>query len=665
MVSFAALAQEDTLIKAINTQLAENLPETEDLSELTERLSYYKIHPIDLNRVQAAQLNELVFLSALQVSNLLAHIRHNGKLRELVELQAIADFDLETINRLLPFVTLGQENAYHKLDFTRLRNQAHYELLLRYGQLFEQQKGFKALTGSHYLGSPARVLLKYKYNLDDLIVFSLTGEKDAGESFFKGSSKMGFDFLSGSLLLGKLGPFKKIVIGDYSLQFGQGLSLWSGTSLGKGPDVAGVAKKDTHLKAYTSANEYSFFRGLASTLPLFKKIELNTFISYRRLDASLNEEEDGSRNLSTISSSGLHRTPTERRHKGNLGQLLYGTAIAMEGQEFNAGITLYHTRFTEDFVRGKAAYKRYNFEGRALTNMGFHYNYTYRNTYFFAEAAQSFPGGVAALQGAMASLSAGSSVVVVYRNYAKDHHSFYGQAMGLADAANERGIYLGINTSPLKKTALSFYADQAHFPWLKYRVDEPSSALELSAQLRYLPSKKLKVTLKVSRANTAQNEGSGMDLNPVVKVQKDNRRISLDWKLNKWLNLQNRVEMSRYKKGQKAAESGYLIYQDLDYHPSSSPLAGNLRIAWFDTPSYDSRIYAYEDDVLYGSGSGLYNGKGIRSFLNLNFRAGKQLRIWARYAIFIYPEKAKIGTGLDEIIGSKKSDIKLQLRYQF
>jgi hypothetical protein len=665
IVAFPALAQEDPTIKAIAIQMAENLPEAEDLSELTERLSNYKTHPIDLNQTNPAQLKELAFLSALQISNFFSHIRQNGKLKELVELQAIADFDLETINKLLPFVTLTADNVYQKLNAKQLRNHGTNELLLRYGQLFEQQKGYKALPGSHYLGSPAKVLLKYKYNLNDLVAFSLTGEKDAGETFFKAGSKMGFDFLSASLQLGKLGQLKRVVIGDYSLQFGQGLSLWSGTSLGKGPDVAGVAKRDTHLKAYTSANEYSFFRGIAGTLPVFRKIELHSFISYRRLDASLNEGEDGSLSLSTISSSGLHRTPTESKHKGNLGQLLYGIAMEMEHQELSVGITLYHTRFSENFVTGTARYKRYNFEGRALTNTGFHYNYTFKNVYFFAEAAQSFPGGLAALQGAMASLTTSSSVVLVYRNYSKEHHSFYGQAMGLSDAANEQGIYLGVNTRPMRKIEFSFYADRAHFPWLKYRVDEPSSAFELSGQLRYIPNKKLKVTLKVSSVNTAQNESSGLAVNPVAKVQKDNRRLSLDWKVNKQLTLQNRVEMTTYKKGKKAAESGCLIYQDLDYKPMSSRLAGNLRIAWFNTPSYDSRIYAYEDDVLYGSGSGLYNGKGIRTFLNLNFRATRQLRVWVRYAMYLYPGRATIGTGLDEIKGSKKSDIKLQLRYQF
>lgn len=662
---FSAYGQEDTTIKEISAQLAENLPEAEDLSELTERLSYYKSHPIDLNRAQPAQLKELVFLSALQISNFFSHIWRNGRLKELVELQAIDDFDVETIHKLLPFVTLKPANEYRQFNFKNLLHKASNEVIIRYGQTIEPQRGFKALPGSHYQGSAATLLWKYKYNLNDLVAFSITGEKDAGETLFRGNNKTGFDFLSASLRFSKVGPFKKIVIGDYSLQFGQGLSLWSGTSLGKGPDVAGVAKKDTQLKAYTSANEYSFFRGLAGTVSLFQKVDLHNFISYRHLDASLTEAEDGGISLSTISSSGLHRTPTETNNKGSLGQLLYGTVISFEQHDFSAGLSLYHTHFSQNFATGTARYKQYNFVGSALTNAGFHYNSTFKNAYFFGEAAQSFPGGISVLQGVMASLSRGSSAVLVYRNYGREYHSFYAQAMGAENAANERGIYVGINTTPIRNMELSVYADLAHFPWLKYRIDQPSSRQEFSTLARYSMGKKIKVSLKLTEVKSRQNEGAGMAVNPVVKVQQQNCRLSLEWKLNKRLNLQNRLEISRYKKGGNPRETGYLIYQDLDYHPVSSRLAGNLRIAWFNTPSYNSRIYAYEDDVLYGSGSGLYNGKGFRSYLNSNFRLSKQLRIWARYAIVLYPGKATVGSGLDEIIGPKKSTIKLQLRYQF
>jgi len=61
----------------------------------------------------------------------------------------------------------------------------------------------------------------------------------------------------------------------------------------------------------------------------------------------------------------------------------------------------------------------------------------------------------------------------------------------------------------------------------------------------------------------------------------------------------------------------------------------------------------------------MYNGKGYRTYLNLKYVLAKKLDIWIRYAVFIYKDVQTVGSYLDEIQGNKKSEIKLQLRYQF
>ena len=662
--TLTANGQEDADLKNISSNLAESLPEAEDLSELTERLSFYKKHPLNLNQAKPEQLKELILLSALQISNFYIHLKTSGKLQDLLELQAIDGFDQETISRLLPFVTLGADNPYSRLNFRQLAKGNH-EVLVRYGKVLEQQQGYRDLPGSRYLGSPDRLLLKYKYYLNDLIAFSFTGEKDAGETFLSGTNKKGFDFNSISLSMYKAGRIQQLVIGDYSLRFGQGLTLWSGTALGKGPDVAAVAKMDTGLKPYTSANESAFFSGLAATVTLAKYTGINLFVSSRRLDASLTAGKNGEPAMSTISSSGLHRTLAETGHRKNTGQLLYGTALTFNRSSLNLGLITYQSHYQHTFVKGKPLYKQYGFEGRQLLNSGIYYNYTYRNTLLFGEIAHSLPGGWATLTGAMASLSPHTSAVLLYRDYARRHTNFYSMAPGAGSAANERGIYLGLNLRPAPLWDLAFYADLFHFPWLKYRIDKPSSGLEMMGQLSYTKGKIWKALLKLSLKKNEQNEGSGLPVNPVVGVTKYSSRMNLDWKLSRHLNFQNRLEITHYKKGVNPSASGYLIYQDIDYHPLSSRLAGNCRFAFFNTSSYDSRIYAYEDDVLYGSGSGLYNGKGWRTYLNFNFRITRQLRIWAKYAVSFYPAALKTGSGLEEIQGGKKSDMRLQLRYQF
>jgi len=665
-VSSSANAQEAPEVKSILTFVAETLPEETDLSELSTRLYFYKDHPIDLNHAKPEQLKELVFLSALQIDNFFAYLLLAGKLADLLELQAIDGFDVETATRILPFVTLKVPPEVTKLSLQSLGSKGESELMLRYGRVLEKQKGFNDLAGSRYIGDPAKLLLRYHYRLGNLLALSLVAKKDAGETFFSGVNKAGFDFVSGSLAVYKTGKFSKIIIGDYNVQFGEGLSLWMGTALGRGADVAGVAKNGTGLKAYTSANESSFFRGVGIKYNILKIIDLTTFISSKNLDASLTNGSDGNLTLSTINSSGLHRTPTEIAHKHNLHQLVYGVLVNYRPDNLNMGIVGYHTSYEYEFIRGKPGYKAYAFQGKELTNGSFHYNYTYKNAYVFGETAYSMPGGIALLSGVMASLSPVLSAVVVYRNYNKTHVSFYSQPLGEGSGAvNEKGVYGGLHFAPSRKWSLSFYGDIAQFTWLRYRVDQPSASLEMMGQLNYIPRKNLVAQVKITRKTGEQNDTSGLEVNPVASFRKDNFRLGIQWRLNRKFGMENRVEITLYQKGKRAIERGILIYQDVDFRPMSSKLSAGIRLAYFNTASYNSRIYAYEDNVLNGSGSGLYNGQGMRFYINTNFRLSRQLKIWCRYGIYSYPGTTETGSGLDQIQGSRKSELRLQLRYQF
>jgi hypothetical protein len=185
------------------------------------------------------------------------------------------------------------------------------------------------------------------------------------------------------------------------------------------------------------------------------------------------------------------------------------------------------------------------------------------------------------------------------------------------------------------------------------------------ALLNYSPRKDLKLAVKINVRFSEQNQGSDLPLNPLAKVIKENCRMGGSWQLNKKIKMSNRIEMTRYRKGSADATYGFMIFHDADYSPLSSKFAANIRLAFFNTATYENRIYAYEDDVLYGAGSGMYNGRGFRSFLNLNYRISGRLKAWARYAVYYYPGAVKTGSALDEISGNNKPEIKLQLRYQF
>jgi len=75
--------------------------------------------------------------------------------------------------------------------------------------------------------------------------------------------------------------------------------------------------------------------------------------------------------------------------------------------------------------------------------------------------------------------------------------------------------------------------------------------------------------------------------------------------------------------------------------------------------------YVYESDVLYGFSIPAFYDKGFRYYLNINYGITKKLKCWLRWAHTVYARKKSIGSGLDEIPGSVRSDIRLQIQYSF
>ncbi len=193
----------------------------------------------------------------------------------------------------------------------------------------------------------------------------------------------------------------------------------------------------------------SFFRGLASTINFYKNINLTSFVSYRNLDASQTDLKNGKKAQVNINISGLHRTKSELKNERSLEQLVYGAALQYLSNNLTAGLIAYQSHYGSEFITGTQAYKAHQFTGQDLTNLGLHYNYTFKNIYFFGEGAKSLNGGMALINGAMASISPKISAVLVNRNYDINYHSFFSQGLGEnSDAANEKGWYTGLNYSP-------------------------------------------------------------------------------------------------------------------------------------------------------------------------------------------------------------------------
>lgn len=663
---FAQL-ENDPEIENIIESVAEDVEEDYDFSGLIERLGYYKKNPLDINTATLTDLQDLLFLSSLQIVALQDHIRDTGNLLDLLELQSINQFDLSTIDHLLPFITVNPPTFSQPFTWNNLFKNGRHDLLLRAGRILEDQKGFNipsSSTASHYTGSAHRYFARYRFNYTEHVQVAANMKKDAGEPFFQKPNNSGFDFYSGSFSLRDLKPVKQLVLGDYSLQFGQGLALYTGFGFGKSADISLIPKVGRGLLPYTSTNETLFLRGFATTFTI-RGVEITPFISYRNLDASLTTDEN-TPSVTSLGLSGLHRTPTEIKNKAAVSQTLYGTHLEYVNQRAGVGILAYKTSFGRSFEPGKYAYNQFDFASDQLTNLSVHYRYNFQQVYVYGEFAQSYPGGFAFVNGLLTSLSPKVSLSLLYRKYQRNYYSFFNQALAEStNAVNEEGFYSGLVITFNKKWEFSTYADLFKFPWLKFRIDAPSSGYELFTQITFTPTKKFRAYFRYRLKEKQQNNDGAETLAFLEKVDLQDFRADLSYPLNKKFVFRNRFEMVQYQKGNTLSGYGFLFYQDIIYHPMVSKFSGNLRLAYFSTADYDSRLYAFENDVLYSYSITPFYNRGFRSYINGRYTLHRGLDVWLRYAITFYPGQKTVGSGLDVIDKNRKSEIKTQIRYQF
>ena len=117
-------------------------------------------HSININTAGINELKEISFLSDIQIVQLINYRKLLGPFIDVHELQAIPLWDIETIQKVLPFINLNNTVTLVENLSKRFRN-GDRQLLIRFSEVLQKSKGFTD-TGavSGYLGSTPKLLVK-------------------------------------------------------------------------------------------------------------------------------------------------------------------------------------------------------------------------------------------------------------------------------------------------------------------------------------------------------------------------------------------------------------------------------------------------------------------------------------------------------------------------
>jgi len=651
------------LIEQIVENQSENFDENTDFSEISNELFYLSQHPINLNNTSHKELSRLFFLSGSEINSILKYVQFYGPVKTIYELQAAENVSRQSLIWLEHFVTLEKEKGAGKSQGRRWFN---HELLYRTNRKLEQQKGYisDSINDSKYLGDPYRQYLRYNVESENISA-GLTADKDAGEPFFSNPNEKGFDFYSGHLKVENLGFIDKVVLGDYKLQFGQGLSLWSGFSMGKSPTLSGIKKYGYGLKTYRSSNESAYMRGIGLATS-WGSISFTPFYSRKKWDGNKEFSVDSTAYwVTSLKEGGYHRTSSEMEDRNSVTEQMGGFNLSFDKNRWHAGITGWYSTYSHPVKPQDRLYNYFRFQGKDNYIAGLDISRVFSKGQIFGEWSVDKEREMAMMAGVNYFLHSRLTLKTVYRNYSKSYNNFYSSGLAEGSRTNdEEGILVGMVFLMLENFSLNGYADYFKSRWMGFRTSSPATGQEYSLQLNYTPSRKFHGYLRFQQETKEYNSSSEDITKTTIPRKRIKLRLHLSYEVTDQLSLKNRVEKS-YINFPDSESEGFLIYQDVRYIFKNLPLTLNGRFAIFDTDDYSSRLYAYESDVLYTFSFPAYYDEGRRFYLLAKYEIMEGFTAWVRLSRTKYNHRQTVLSGYNEIKGNAVSEVKFQVRVKF
>lgn len=667
-VSYAQ--QDETfIIQEVLEYLIENGDEEIDYTELQDKLLRFYHKPINLNKASLFDLSELEILSQPDITAIINHRNTYGSFLSFYELQAVEGLSNDVIRLIKPFVTVDEFIDLEKLSFTKLVSRSDAFLLSRYRMYFEEQKGYtknKIDSEDGYLGAPYQLYNRFQFGYGRRFSTGFTVEKDMGESLFnKGTS---FDYKSAHFYISDIGKLKQLAIGDYQVQFGQGLHLWSGLAFNKSAQVLNISKRASGILPYRGANENLYMRGAAAAFAV-GEFTLSAFYSYKKIDGNINSDtlENALESFSSFQTSGFHRTQSELEDKDAIGEQIMGFNLQRRIKTFNIGASWSYLQYDKPVEQKDKPYQLFDFAGTENQNASLYYSGLVKGVYLYGEAAWSqHLNSHAIIQGALLSLSNKIDAAICYRNYQNEYFAPYSNGFREGGSTNnESGMYIGLIYKHSSKLTFSSYFDRFKNPWLGFKSDRPSNGFEYLVDASYRKKRDyelyLRLRLQAKEENTPDNNTA---LDYLSYYQRKYVRFQFRYKKAQPFTFTTRLETSLFERNSDN-NSGYLIYQDVAYKPSFTKISFTARYSIFNIDDFDARIYTYENDVLYGYSIPFFYRQGFRFYLLSRIRISNNIDVWLRYARTEYKNVATVGSANELSEGNSRNELKAQVRIKF
>ena len=671
-----AVAQESVadndIFRSLLTEIAAQGDEVQDFEQLLETLEELAENPVYINEANFEDLARITWLTQFQINSLLDHVQKRGDILSHYEIAMLFGFTPELAQTLIPFISLERKPEITALNPARALRYGRSRLVTGAQRVLEAQEGYirPDSIANRYAGSPIRTNLRYTFNYANRLQFGFSANKDAGEPFFRKNNPYGFDFYSAHFQLNTDAMLKTLNLGDFRADFGQGLVMWSGLNFGKSAMTLNAMRYNAGLRKYNSLGKSRFMRGVGLTMRL-KPADISIFYSRKAIDASVVERNENGKAIivSSFPADDYHRTPTEIARKGAVVEQITGANITVRRTNWQIGATAVYYDFDAMVVPNSYIYNHFAFTGRANSNYSIDFRFRLGDAVLYGEQALSRNGATALLYGMQMLIGERLVTNVLYRRYDKEYHAHYGMALGEnSQNNNEEGFYFGWNFNAGGQWRFSSYYDIFRFPWLRYRANAPTFGQDAMLQVDYTPSQNTKIYIQTRYRKREENASETETvIREITPLETTSIKMVFSHQIIEGCGIGNHLEMKNYRK-ENTASKGYFLSQDIYATVNTFnryPLRITLRYAFFDTDDYNSRIYSFENDMLYAFSIPAFYAQGTRLYVMIKYTLGRHLDLRLKYAATQYTNRNEIGSGLNLIHGNRQSEVKAQIVCKF
>lgn len=583
----------------------------EEAAEMSDMLQEYIANKVNIN--DTAAMAGVPFLSPFQHKALSNYIILHGQLLSLKELAFVPGFDSTTIGLLEMITTVEPYTADVKWRWW----QGRHSVVTGIGGTVEQAAGYR---DSSYVGDNLRALLCYSYNYRNHINVRLVADKDPTEQWGKGN------YYGYHLMLTDIGRLEKLIVGRYNLQFGQGLTLWTGLRpfnfLGQSPVRFGSG-----VRQASAFYEEGYQEGLAATVNAGHGIHLSAFAS-----------------------------------RAN-GENLFGGHATYRCGNLIVGFTGVYTMLDDSLSVNDYVYNQNYFRGRQLGNFGMDVAWQWRKLLLYGEGAMSSEGKPAAIAGVTLSVSGDTRFGISYRYYHPQYHNLHSQAYSIGRNQGEQGVTFDAQTRlPLGLVAV-VSADIHNFPSLRYGSYSPSSGTWLRVRLSRSFGRHVDASLRYAYRQKERNVPNS-DSTLYLGEQTLRQQLQGEARVNTgaWLFV-SRAMYALFESENGEPQKGWLVAQSARY--THKRLQATASAAWFDVDGYYARLYLSESNLQYAWSMPMLNGRGVRASVVLRYALNNSWSFAAKYALSWYPGQESIGSGASQTEGPRRQTWFVQVRCKF